>query len=81
MKQTQNEKLLEYLKAHPEGITPLEALNVIGTFRLAARVYDLRKLGHNIVEQDVVVSNGRDFGGARVARYRLEWIPETWVTR
>ena len=81
MKQTQNEKLLEYLKAHPEGITPLEALNVIGTFRLAARVYDLRKLGHNIVEQDVVVGNGRDSGGARVARYRLEWIPETWVTR
>jgi hypothetical protein len=76
MKQTQNEKLLEYLKAHPEGITPLEALNVIGTFRLAARVYDLRKIGHNIVEKDEVVS-----GGARVARYRLEWIPETWVTR
>jgi hypothetical protein len=76
MKQTQNEKLLEYLKAHPEGITPLEALNVIGTFRLAARVYDLRKLGHNIVEKDEVVS-----GGARVARYRLEWMPDTWVTR
>ena len=76
MKQTQNEKLLEYLKAHPEGITPLEALNVIGTFRLAARVYDLRKLGHTIVEKDEVVS-----GGARVARYRLEWMPDTWVTR
>jgi hypothetical protein len=75
MKQTQTDRLLEYLQEHPEGITPLEALKVIGTFRLAARVYDLRKRGHRIVEQDEVVS-----GGARVARYRLEWIPDTWTT-
>ena len=75
MKQTQTDRLLEYLQEHPEGITPLEALKVIGTFRLAARVYDLRKRGHRIVEQDEVVS-----GGARVARYRLEWMPDTWTT-
>jgi len=75
MKQTQTDRLLEYLQEHPEGITPLEALRVIGTFRLAARVYDLRKRGHRIVEQDEVVS-----GGARVARYRLEWMPDTWTT-
>jgi hypothetical protein len=76
VKQTQTDKLLEYLQTHPEGITPLEALSTIGTFRLAARVYDLRKRGHTIVEKDEVVS-----GGARVARYRLEWMPDTWVTR
>ena len=75
MKQTQTDRLLEYVQEHPEGITPLEALKVIGTFRLAARVYDLRKRGHRIVEQDEVVS-----GGARVARYRLEWMPDTWTT-
>ena len=71
--ETQTDKLLAYLEEHPEGITPLEALRVIGSFRLGARVYDLRKRGYQIVSQAEVVN-----GGARVARYRLEWMPETW---
>ena len=46
---TQNEALLKELKARgTEGITALEALETIGTMRLAARVYDLRKQGHTI---------------------------------
>lgn len=31
------------------GITPIDALREFACFRLAARVYDLREDGHNIV--------------------------------
>ena len=47
---TQTEALLgELRKRGSHGITALEALNEIGTLRLAARVHELRKAGHNIV--------------------------------
>ena len=42
----QEHYVLEHLRR--ASITPLEALNLYGIFRLAARIYQLRKLGHNI---------------------------------
>lgn len=50
MSTSQNEALLaELRKRGQHGITALEALPKIGTMRLAARVHELRKAGHNIV--------------------------------
>ena len=62
---SQTERLLKYLRCHPEGITPLEALETIGTMRLAARVADLRASGYTITAEDVSVN------GKRFARYHL----------
>lgn len=62
---SQADDILEYLREHPEGITPLEALDRFGCMRLAARVSDLRRAGH-----DVVAVNERHAGGTH-ARYRL----------
>lgn len=46
---TQNAQLLNMLiRAGTEGITPIDALREAGVFRLAARVFDLRKEGHVI---------------------------------
>ncbi len=46
---TQNEALLKELQTRGQhGITALEALQTIGTMRLAARVHDLRNQGHHI---------------------------------
>ena len=45
MKQT--ERLLGYL-AENGSITPLQALNELGIFRLASRISDLRKMGYTI---------------------------------
>jgi hypothetical protein len=56
---TQNTQILNYLR---EGyaITPMEALNQFGCFRLGARIYDLKRQGHPI--QSVrVTSNGKTF--------------------
>lgn len=59
---TQNERLLNLLRANPQGITPLDALEHAHSLRLAARVWELRNGGHRIVTDRM--ANG-------VARYRL----------
>ena len=46
-------------------ITPLDALGMMGVFRLAARIEELRKRGHNIVTEEVT-DNGKTY-----ARYHL----------
>lgn len=65
---SQCERLLSRLQVAP--ITPMEAWNELGVYRLAARCHDLREAGHNIVKQTVSVANR--FGEpCRVARYEL----------
>jgi len=49
-----------------EGMTALDALEWVGTARLAARIDELRKEGH-VIEREMV----RTRNGARIARYRL----------
>ncbi len=44
----QAEQILRYLQTHKRGITPIDALRKFGCFRLGARIYDLRKEGHDI---------------------------------
>jgi len=50
-KMSQKSKVLSYIQEHG-SITPIEALNHIGSFRLSARVFDLREDGHNIVNEN-----------------------------
>ena len=44
---SQNQAVLRHLKIY-STITPIEALNLYGIFRLGARIHDLRQKGHNI---------------------------------
>ena len=68
--QTQNQRLLEHFKLHG-SIDPLRAWEMLGIYRLAARVNDLRKLGENIITTPIKVHNrwGEDI---RVALYTYE---------
>ena len=69
MNATQNARLLAWLKQHRQ-IDPLTAWSKLGIYRLGARVFDLRKAGHNIESGRVEVSN--QFGEpCNVALYRL----------
>jgi hypothetical protein len=61
----QTEAILEHLKAGNK-LTPIDALNLFGCFRLAARISDLRREGHNVLVENVTC-NGKTF-----AEYRLE---------
>lgn len=67
---TQNDALLVELRARgTHGITALEALDKIGTMRLAARVYELREQGHSISSHPFRTRAGDK---NRVALYVLE---------
>ena len=70
MADTQNTRLLNYLKQHG-SIDPLRAWNILGIYRLASRINDLRKMGENIKTTPLKVHN--TFGEEiRVALYTYE---------
>jgi len=66
---TQCERLLTYLKDTP--INPMEAWQTLGIYRLASRINDLRKAGHNIETRRIKVSN-RYGETTEVAEYHLK---------
>lgn len=61
----QTSMLLAYLREHIT-ITALEALDVIGTMRLAALVFNLREKGYDIRTEKITVPSGK-----RIALYRF----------
>ena len=67
MRQTQNQQILEFLKGG-RSITPIDALQHIGCMRLASRVNDLRREGHDIKME---MAHNPDTG-KRFARYWME---------
>lgn len=61
----QNKQILTSLKKG-ESLTPLDMLYRFGCFRASARIYDLKRQGHNI-KTKLVEKSGR-----RVAEYSLQ---------
>jgi len=61
---TQKSLVLNYLKKD-NSITPIEALNKFGAFRLAAIIFDLKKEGYDIATE--TIKNG----GKRYANYKI----------
>lgn len=61
---SQNEQILDALKRGP--LTPLDALERFGCFRLAARVGELREQGHSIAVERLKLPTGK-----RIAQYRM----------
>lgn len=67
---SQSKKILNYLKTHKQGITPMDALNKFGCFRLSARIADLKEEGHNIYSE-METKEYADGTRKRYARYFL----------
>lgn len=65
---------LYLLRAHPEGVTQLRALEEIGSFRLGARIYELRDAGY-----DIETTWAESFSGKRFAKYVLHEKPAQLV--
>lgn len=68
-KTTQEGWILDRLQSG-ERLTPIDALNGCGCFRLAARIHDLRESGHDITTTDHELPNGK-----HVAMYHLTTQP------
>lgn len=62
---SQTNAILSYMK-EGKGITPIDALNLCGCFRLSARIAEIKKMGYAIKTESVAVE-----GGKHVARYSL----------
>jgi hypothetical protein len=67
---SQTTDILAMLQAGP--ITALDALEKVGCFRLAARINDLRRDGHNITTNTITLGNGKS-----IAQYQLTFKGET----
>lgn len=63
---SQEAAILNYLE-RGNSITPIDALNMFKCFRLGARIYGLKKAGHQIESEMVRVPSGK-----RVASYKLK---------
>lgn len=59
---SQEEQVLSYLKAG-NMISPIEALNLFGCFRLSARIYNLRHGKHDGVHYEIeeVAHDGKQY--------------------
>ena len=62
----QNVMVLDHLRNGP--ITPIEALHRYGCFRLAARIYDLRQDGHQIITMRVLNDQGNSYAEYHLVR-------------
>ena len=75
-KRTQCAAILALLRERgSEGLTPIDALNLVGSFRLGARIWDLRQEGYDIETQSHETP-----AGARVARYVLREVASSVTT-
>lgn len=54
----QADQILEYLKSG-RTLTALDALQMFGCFRLAARIWELRGQGYDIQARDKELPNGK----------------------
>lgn len=68
---SQTIQILNHLKKSP--ITPLDALNNYGCMRLAARINDLRFLGH-LIETDMKERDGKRFASYRLVKNNVSAI-------
>lgn len=62
---SQAKRILAYMK-DGHRITPIDALNLFGSFRLGARIADLRAQGHDIQSEFVTTPSGK--------RVKAYWI-------
>lgn len=67
---TQTQMLKEYLETH-YSITPKQAMDELGIYRLGARIYDLKKAGVKIKSSLIEVPTRH----GETTRVKMYWIP------
>jgi len=68
-------EIIEYIRDHG-SITPKQAVEELGCYRLSARIYDIRSFGIN-VQKDMIEVKNRKGETCRVARYTIPGgVPE-----
>ena len=68
---TQTSEILNHLKKHKKGLTSMEAFERFGATRLSGLIFQLRKQGHKIKTEYVIVKT-RYGKKVEIARYKME---------
>lgn len=76
MSETQNQQVLSYLKTG-KVITPLEALDMFGCFRLSARIYELKDMGWPIHCERRQLESGKVVGHYSMTLDKVWWPEQT----
>ena len=77
MTRSQSQRLLDLLRSQgEEGVGFFEALDIVGSSRLAARIHELREAGHDIETRWETTPTKK-----RVAVYRLREQTTLWPGR
>lgn len=74
MTESQNQQVLSYLKTG-KVITPIEALDMFGCFRLSARIYELKDSGWPIHCERKPTDSGKIVGHYSLVQDK-NWWPE-----
>jgi hypothetical protein len=74
MTEAQNQQVLSYLKTG-KVLTPIQALDMFGCFRLSARIYELKDKGWPIMCERKAVESGKVVGHYSMTQDKL-WWPE-----
>jgi len=68
---TQAQVILDHLN-NGGSLTALDALNQFGCFRLAARIHELRREGHQI-EESTINRDGKSYSSYFIKTFTLEY--------
>ena len=68
---SQNKKILNYLKTHKRGLTSFDAFRMWGITRLSARIMDLRSANYNI-DSNIQTKKNSEGQTVRYAAYVLK---------
>ena len=72
--ESQSEQILKFMMSG-KSITPLDALNFFGCFRLGARIYDLKRRGL-VIKTDMVCDNGKKYAAYSLVTLNKEQLKE-----
>lgn len=67
---TQNEMIIDYLRTHPNGLTPQDAVSLFGCMRLSGRIFEIKQMGYAI-KTEIETTKNRFGRSVNYARYKL----------
>lgn len=76
---SQCDRILEHM-SHGRTLTPIEALELFGSFRLAARIEQLRSRGH-LIDCELIEENGKSFARYSIKYPIASYLKERALTR
>lgn len=76
---SQCDLILDHL-SHGRTLTPIQALDLFGSFRLAARIDQLRNRGH-LIDCEIIEENGKSFASYSIKFPIASYLKERALTR